>query len=160
MYIFSRGFFGRLFALLREPFGLGRESSRLAGGWPSAFPATLFLPRERPAEKRLPQGNENQIIIVGPVTRLLAARLATIAKQNAPKLLVGKRAGRCGPAGKAIPKRVPRVLKSYRRMSERPRLAGETRVLPERVRSAEILEMRRETLPQPKELPARIRRAA
>ena len=91
---------------------------------------------------------------------MLAARLSTIAKQNAPKLLVGKRAGRCAPAGKAIPKREPRILKSYRRKSGRPQLAAETRVLSEMKRSADILVMGREPIQSGRDMPTRIRRAA
>ncbi len=69
---------------------------------------------------------------------MLAARLATVAKQNAPKRLLGKRAGRCAPAGKATPKRTLRVLKSYRRLHKPALLAGEMRVLRKSRRCAEV----------------------
>jgi hypothetical protein len=162
MYIFARdfGLFDRFFAWLKASFRVGHDPS-CAGSWPYAFPATLFLSREGAVMNMRPACNENRATAAAkPVERMLAARLATIAKQNAPKLLIGKRAGRCAPAGKAILKRVPRVLKSHRRSHQPPQLAGEMRVLHKRGKCAEVFEIRRDPIQHRNETPSRLRRAA
>src|SRR5262245_11352347 len=107
MYIFLRGsgLFGRLFAWLKAPFRAGHDQAN-APASSYAFPATLFLPRERVAVAARPACNDNKDVPEAvAIFRGLAARLATVANQNVRKSLVGKRAGRCAPAGKAIPKR-------------------------------------------------------
>jgi hypothetical protein len=163
MYIFARdsGLFGRIVAWLKAPFRAGHDRSRALGTLPFMFPATLFLPREPAVVKLRAACNENQnTIAIKPAARMFAARLATIAKQNVPKRLLGKRAGCCAPAGKAIPKRGPRVLKSYRRLHKPLQLAGEMRVLRQSRRCAEVFDIRRDRIQQRSETSPRFRRAA
>jgi hypothetical protein len=163
MYIFARdfGLFGRLLAWLKAPFRAGHDRSCALGTLSLTFPATLFLPRESAVVKLRAACNENQnTSAIKPAARMFAARLATIAKQNVPKLLIGKRAGRCAPAGKAIPKRGPRVLKSYRRSHKPLQLAGEMRVLRQRTRCAEVFDIRRDPIERRSETSPRFRRAA
>jgi hypothetical protein len=163
MYVFARdfGLFGRIVSWLKAPFRAGHDRSCELGTLPYMFPATLFLPREHAVAKLRAACNENlNTSPMKPAARMLAARLATIAKQNVPKRLLGKRAGRCAPAGKAIPKRALRVLKSYRRLHKPVLLAGEMRVLRQSRRCAEVFDIRRDAIERRSETPPRFRRAA
>jgi hypothetical protein len=162
MYIFSRelGLFDRLFAWLKASFCV-RHDRPNAQAWPYAFPATLFLQRERVVADPRPACNDNRdtAALMGPM-RGLAAMLATVGRQNVPKRLLGKRAGRFAPIGKAIPKRMPQKLKSYRRLHRPPELAGEMRVLLESKPRAKLLEMKRDAIQRGRETAMRIQRAA
>jgi len=62
-------------------------------------------------------------------SHVLAARLRSVAVQNVPSSLVQKRRSTCAPAGKAIPKQVPRVLKTYRKSAQQPVLSARLRIL-------------------------------
>jgi hypothetical protein len=62
-----------------------------------------------------------------PQPRSLAARMNSVARENVPKTRKGRRARIAPPTGKAVPKKMAPVLKSYKQSSGVPATAPWTR---------------------------------
>lgn len=103
---------------------LERALNWIFGAWPKAQTAEVGRPREAAFvvpmlfASRVSQSGamDGGVINVVSIARMeawrFAARLRSVAAANVPKALKGRRQRPASPAGKAIPKRKPRVLKS------------------------------------------------
>lgn len=98
---------------------IGFASGASSQDKPTAVPILVFRPRA-PSWSGLSDA-ELAKSVKEAGSRRFAARLRSVAVENCPSALAAKRGKTTPPAGKPIPKKVPRVLKSYRR-SAPPRI--------------------------------------
>ncbi|MFA5948885.1 MAG: hypothetical protein WC807_01235 [Hyphomicrobium sp.] len=136
-----RGILGRLLGWIAAAFGASARSM-LQQPDVDKVPTLLFRPRTggRPSVSTLELARN----IDRARSHVLAARLRSVAVQNVPSALVRKRRSTCAPAGKVIPKQVPRVLKSYRKSAQPPVLSARHRILKlTTLRSANVKELTR-----------------
>lgn len=112
------GWLGRLFD--RRP-SVSNSSAEPAK--PHVFQALLFRPT---GETLRPNFAE---LVDRARARMLSSRLKSVAAQNVPRSLAPKRRKIEAPRGKAIPKKAPRVLKSYRRQAPIETVSARARIL-------------------------------
>lgn len=120
------GWIGRLASWLDRLFDRRPSVSTapVATAKPHVFQALLFRPTGEPHQT--PRFSD---LVDQARARMLASRLRSVAAQNVRCSLAPKRRKIEAPGGKAIPKKAPRVLKSYRRQAPIETVSARARIL-------------------------------